>query len=62
MLNRLFIIVFLALFLAGPFAALIAISGGTKAFGQELQQKSMCFLSGTGCGNGNIVITLASRI
>jgi len=61
-LNRLFVIIFLAIILVGPFAALVAITGGTKAFGQDLQQKSMCFLSGTGCGNGNILITVASRI
>ncbi|MEP3049328.1 MAG: sugar transporter [Roseibium sp.] len=62
MLNRLFVIIFLIIVLGGPFIALIAITDGTQAFGQEMQQKSMCLLTGTGCGNGNVVVTLASRI
>ncbi|PVB63353.1 sugar transporter [Labrenzia sp. 011] len=62
MLNRLFVLIFLTIVLGGPFAAIIAITDGTKAFGQEMQQKSMCLLSGTGCGNGNIIVTAASRI
>ena len=62
MLNRLFVIIFLAIVLGGPFAAIVAITDGTKAFGQESQQKSMCLLTGTGCGNGNIIVTVASRI
>lgn len=62
MLNRLFVLIFLAIVLAGPFAAIIVITDGTKAFGQEMQQKSLCLLSGTGCGNGNIIVTAASRI
>ncbi len=62
MLNRLFVLIFLAIVLAGPFAAIIVITDGTKAFGQEMQQKSMCLMSGTGCGNGNIIVTAASRI
>lgn len=62
MLNRLFVIFFLALILGGPFAAIIAITDGTKAFGQEAQQKGMCLTTGTGCGNGNIIVTVASRI
>ncbi len=62
MLNRLFVIFFLALVLGGPFAAIIAITDGTRAFGQEVQQKGMCFMTGTGCGNGNIIVTVASRI
>ncbi|POF28850.1 sugar transporter [Roseibium marinum] len=62
MLNRLFVLIFLAIVLAGPFAAIIAITDGTKAFGQEMQQKSLCLMSGTGCGNGNIIVTAASRI
>lgn len=40
MLNRLFVIFFLALILGGPFAAIIAITDGTKAFGQEAQQRA----------------------
>ncbi|CTQ54218.1 hypothetical protein LP7551_02750 [Roseibium album] len=59
MLNRLFVLIFLAIVLGGPFAAIIAITDGTKAFGQE---KSMCLLTGTGCGDGNIIVTVASRI
>ncbi|WP_305985080.1 sugar transporter [Roseibium sp. MMSF_3544] len=62
MLNRLFVIVFLALILGGPFAALVAITDGTKAFGNEMQQKSVCLMTGTGCGNGNIIVTVAGRI
>jgi|GEM_PF-1385915 len=63
MLNRIFVLIFLAIVLAGPFAAIIIITDGTKAFGQEMmQQKSMCLLTGTGCGNGNIIVTAASRI
>ncbi|MBG6200915.1 hydroxyethylthiazole kinase-like sugar kinase family protein [Labrenzia sp. EL_13] len=62
MLNRLFVVLFLALILGGPFAAIIAITDGTKAFGSEMQQKSMCLVTGTGCGNGNIIVTVAGRI
>ncbi|TYC63392.1 sugar transporter [Rhodobacterales bacterium] len=62
MLSRVFVLLFLAIVLAGPFAAIIFITDGTKAFGQEMQQKSMCLLTGTGCGNGNIIVTVASRI
>ncbi|GAA0782840.1 sugar transporter [Roseibium denhamense] len=62
MLNRLFVIIFLMIVLAGPIFALIAITDGTQAFGSELQQKSACLLTGTGCGNGNIVVTMAARI
>ncbi|WP_428650431.1 sugar transporter [Roseibium sp.] len=62
MLNRLFIILFLALVLGGPFAAIIAISDGTKAFGHEVQQKGACFMTGIGCGDGNIIVTAVSRI
>ncbi|QFT32761.1 sugar transporter [Roseibium porphyridii] len=62
MLNRLFVIIFLAIVFGGPFAAIVVITDGTKAFGQEMQQKSMCWMTGTGCGNGNIIVTVASRI
>lgn len=62
MLNRIFVLIFLTLILGGPFAAIIAITDGTKAFGQEAQQKGMCLATGTGCGNGNILITVASRL
>ncbi|CTQ61768.1 MAG: sugar transporter [Roseibium album] len=62
MLNRLFVVLFLALILGGPFAAIIAITDGTKAFGSEMQQKSMCLVTGTGCGNGNIIVTVAGRL
>jgi hypothetical protein len=62
MLNRLFVIIFLAIVLGGPFIALLAITDGTKAFGNEIQQKSVCLMTGTGCGNGNLVVTVASRI
>jgi hypothetical protein len=62
MLNRLFVLMFLAIILGGPFAAIIAITDGTKAFGQEAQQKGMCLTTGTGCGNGNIIVTVAGRI
>lgn len=62
MLNRIFVIIFLAIVLGGPFAAIIAITDGTKAFGNEIQQKSLCLLTGTGCGDGNIIVTMASRI
>lgn len=62
MLNRLFVIIFLAIVLGGPFAAIIAITSGTEAFGQESQQKGMCLMTGTGCGNGNIIVTVAGRI
>lgn len=62
MLNRLFVILFVLLVLGAPFAALVAITDGTKAFGNELQQKSLCLLTGTGCGNGNIIVTVASRL
>lgn len=62
MLNRVFVLLFLALVLGGPFAALIAITDGTKAFGSELQQKSICLATGTGCGDGNILVTVAGRI
>lgn len=62
MLNRLFIIIFMLIVLGGPFVALIALTDGTKAFGAEMQQKSLCLMTGTGCGNGNIVVTMAGRI
>jgi len=62
MLNRLFVLLFLGLLFAGPFAAIVAITDGTKAFGQEAQQKGMCLTTGTGCGNGNIIVTVAGRI
>ncbi|WP_281927132.1 sugar transporter [Roseibium album] len=62
MLNRLFVVLFLALILGGPFAAIIAITDGTKAFGSEMHQKSMCLVTGTGCGNGNIIVTVAGRL
>jgi len=62
MLNRIFVLIFLGLILGGPFAAIIAITDGTKAFGQEAQQKGMCLTTGTGCGNGNIIVTVAGRI
>lgn len=62
MLSRIFVILFLAVVLGGPFAAIIAITDGTKAFGQDAQQKSMCLLTGTGCGNGNLIVTVAARI
>ncbi|MCX2723215.1 sugar transporter [Roseibium salinum] len=62
MLNRIFVIIFLAIVLGGPFAAIIMITDGTKAFGNEMQQKSMCLLTGTGCGDGNIIVTMAARI
>lgn len=62
MLNRLFVVLFLALILGGPFAAIIAVTDGTKAFGSEMQQKSMCLVTGTGCGNGNIIVTVAGRL
>ncbi|MDN3718869.1 hypothetical protein QW131_05710 [Roseibium salinum] len=39
MLNRIFVIIFLAIVLGGPFAAIIMITDGTKAFGNEMQQK-----------------------
>lgn len=62
MLNRLFVIIFLVIVLGGPFIALIAITDGTKAFGGELEQKTLCLMTGTGCGDGNLVITVASRL
>ncbi len=62
MLNRLFVIIFLVIVLGGPFIALIAITDGTKAFGGEMEQKALCLMTGTGCGDGNIVITVASRL
>jgi len=62
MLNRLFVILFLGLLFGGPFAAIVAITDGTQAFGQEAQQKGMCLTTGTGCGNGNIIVTVAGRI
>ena len=62
MLNRLFVILFLALILGGPFAVLLAITDGTEALGSELQQKSACLLTGTGCGDGNLIVTVASRL
>ncbi len=62
MLNRIFVIIFLSVVLGGPFAAIILITDGTKAFGQDMQQKTMCLMTGTGCGNGNIIVTVASRI
>jgi len=62
MLNRIFVLIFLALILGGPFVALIAITDGTKAFGQEAKQKGMCLTTGTGCGNGNILVTVAGRL
>lgn len=62
MLNRLFVLIFLFVVLGGPIVALIVLTDGTKAFGSELQQKSACLMTGTGCGNGNLVVTLAGRI
>lgn len=62
MLNRLFVIIFLIIVLGGPFIALVAITDGTKAFGSEMQQKSLCLMTGTGCGDGNLVVTVASRL
>ncbi|MET1415066.1 sugar transporter [Roseibium sp. HPY-6] len=62
MLNRFFVILFLAIVLGGPFAAIIAITDGTKAFGNDLQHKSLCLLKGAGCGDGNIIVTVAGRI
>ncbi|MBO6507654.1 MAG: sugar transporter [Roseibium sp.] len=62
MLNRIFVLIFFAIVLGGPFAAIIAITDGTKAFGQETQQKGMCLMTGTGCGNGNIIVTVAGRL
>ena len=62
MLNRLFVIIFLSIVLGGPFAAIVVITNGTQAFGSEMQQKSMCLLTGTGCGDGNIIVTVASRL
>ena len=62
MLNRLFVVLFLSLILGGPFAAIIAITDGTKAFGGDFQQKGMCLVTGTGCGDGNIIVTVAGRL
>ncbi len=62
MLNRLFVLFFLLLVLGGPFALLLALTDGTQAFGQDMQQKSICLLTGTGCGNGNVIVTVAGRI
>ncbi len=62
MLHRAFVILFLLVVVGGPFAAIVIITDGTKAFGQDMQQISMCMLTGTGCGNGNIIVTMAGRI
>ncbi len=62
MLSRVFVLLFLAAVFAGPFAGMIMLMDTTEAFTLETGKRGLCWTAGVGCGNGNVIVTIASRL
>ncbi len=61
MLNRLFAVVFVSATFLAPLAMVVSLSGVGQISVSESQQKSLCLMTGVGCGSGHVLLPALGR-
>lgn len=62
MFARVIAFVFVALVLGGPLVGLVSLVGNPYISTTVTQQKSMCLITGIGCGAGHILLPAVGRL
>ena len=62
MFNRLFALAFLLAVFLAPFASLTGMVGAKLLSPEAAQQKSLCLMTGVGCGSGHVLLPALMRM